>query len=74
MNRHLLHCVCWRGFFASLELAETWNKQFTLTSMDDAFKDAAGGNPGDVSVQSITVGRRRGWGFIYCTWVKVVIK
>ena len=30
--------------------------------MDDAFKDAAGGIPGDVSVQSITVGRRRGWG------------
>ena len=53
-----------RGFFASLELAETWNKQFSLTSMDDAFKDAAGGNPGDVSVQSITVGRRRGWVYL----------
>jgi hypothetical protein len=27
------------GFFASLELAETWNKQFSLSSMDDAFKE-----------------------------------
>ena len=49
-------CGTWRGFFASLELAETWNKQFSLTSMDDAFKDAAGGStPGDVAYPRLGV-------------------
>jgi len=36
---YVFPCPCVQSFFASLELAETWNKQFSLTSMDDAFKD-----------------------------------
>lgn len=36
---YVFPCPGIQSFFASLELAETWNKQFSLSSMDDAFKE-----------------------------------
>lgn len=36
---YIFPCPAIQSFFASLELVETWNKQFSLSSMDDAFKE-----------------------------------
>lgn len=38
---YVFPCRCVQSFLASLELAQTWNKQFFLGTIEDAFEDPA---------------------------------